>query len=267
MPNRISTRMQELHSTGGKALVVVLMLGDPDFETTFELAQIYVDQGVDVIELGIPTSRAYLDSETMRESNSRALACSSDYQRYLDAIGEMRAQNPEWPLNVMIYRDTVDEIGLERFCQALGDAEIDAALVADIADQSDDFRRNLDTQLLKQDIIPLRFMPHPFRPEQVDDLRENGRGFIIVQTMTDAEGQRKTVLPANKQTLDTLRNAGIHTPLLMAYGIKTPEHIHKCVALGADGVVIGTVVLDAAYRLPRAEFAAMLAELHKAVAP
>ena len=37
MSNRILTKMQELHSTGGKSLSVVLMLGDPDFETSFEL--------------------------------------------------------------------------------------------------------------------------------------------------------------------------------------------------------------------------------------
>lgn len=267
MPNRILAKMEALGSIGGKSLSVVLMLGDPDFETSFERVGLAAEQGVDVVEVGIPTRNPFLDSPTMRESMSRALACSSDPLRYLNALREVRGRYPDLPLEVMIYSDTLHAIGLERYCEALGDAEMDATLVADIADQGPDYRRRLDEGLLSRDVLPIRFVPHPFRPEQVDDLRENGRGFIVVQTMTDAQGQRKAVLSENKQTLDTLRRAGIQVPLVLAYGIRTPQDVRRCMELGADGVLIGTVVLEAAHRLPKEGLAALLADLRQATAP
>lgn len=264
MTNRIAARMGQLRSAGGKSLSVVIMLGDPDFGATLELVRIAADQGVDVVELGIPIETPFLDSSVMRESMQRALAFCRDPQPYLQTIGQLRSTFPALPLEVMIYHDTLMGIGLRRFCQAMEDAGVDAVLVADGVDQSDEFRRALDEELFARGIYPIRFVPHPFRPQQIDDLRRNGRGFIVVQTRTDEQGRRDTVLDANGQTLAELRQAGVDQPLVLAYGIRTPADVRKCIALGADGVLIGTVVLDAAYRLPRAEFAALLASLREA---
>ncbi len=261
MTNRIANRMAGLRRTGAKSLSVVLMLGDPDFETSLELCGIAREQGVDIVELGIPTPDPFLDSSTMRASMERALANCSAPGRYLTAIGEVRASYPDLPLEVMVYSDTVSAMGLEPFAQGLVEAGADAVLVADIASQADDYRAALDRALLAHDIYPLRFVPDPFDAGQVDDLKRNARGLIVVQTKAGPQGQRPVVSEANRETLDALRAAGVGLPLVLAYGIRTPEDVRRCISLGADGVLIGTVVLDAAHSRAKAEFAALLAGL------
>jgi tryptophan synthase alpha subunit len=82
-----------------------------------------------------------------------------------------------------------------------------------------------------------------------------------VQTKTDSLGHRDTVQEENKQSLAQIREAGIDLPLVFAYGIKTPADVRKCIGLGADGVLIGTVLLDAAHRLSRAEYKNLLISL------
>jgi tryptophan synthase alpha chain len=264
MTNRIAGRMAELQANGGKSLSVVLMLGDPDFAATRELVGIAVNEGLDIVELGIPIAQPYLDSAGMQASMQRALAGCAELPRYLDAIAQIRSDFPALPLEVMVYHATVLELGLAQFCAGLADAGADAVLVADVAGQSAQFRAALDAELAPRDIYAIRFVPHPFNPGQIPDLREHAQGFVVVQTQADAAGRRPRVLEGNRETLAELRRAGVRRPLVLAYGIRTPGDVEQCLALGADGVLIGTVVLDAAHDLARGEFGRLLAGLRAA---
>jgi tryptophan synthase alpha chain len=89
MANRISQRMAHLKATGCKSFSSVIMIGDPDIETTFELVKIAEYSGVDVIETGIPIAQPFLDSTVMRDSMARAIAYSKDYRFYLKAIEKL----------------------------------------------------------------------------------------------------------------------------------------------------------------------------------
>ncbi len=261
MKNRIIEKMKTLKANGGKSFSVVLMIGDPDIRTTDELVKTAIDSGVDIVELGIPFKNPFLDSLIMQESMQRSLTYSDDITIYLDYLKHIRAIYPKVPFEIMIYHDTVMEIGLKRFSESLEEAQMDAVLVADYVLQSESFLKKLDLSLSDTGIIPIRFVPHPYNPQQLDDLKEKGNGFIISQTITDESGKRKGVLDKNKEKIDFIRNNGVETPLVLAYGIKTPEDIRKCVKLGADGVLLGTVILDAAQKMQSADFSKFLSSL------
>jgi tryptophan synthase alpha chain len=266
MENRIASRMKQLREKDGKSLSTVIMIGDPDLDTTFELLEIALDAGVDVFEIGIPISVPFLDSDVMRDSMLRALAFSPEYDFYLEALCKIRDRFPEVIVEVMIYYETVMDIGLDKFCAALEESQMDCVLVADGVFQGSKFLSVLDEKLLPRNIYPIRFVPNPYDNQQFGDLKRNAHGFVIVQTKTDAQGLRQTVLDKNKQSLEEIRLAGIDLPLIFAYGIKTPEDVRKCISLGADGVLIGTVLLDVAHRLPRADYGKLLRQLRKAAA-
>jgi tryptophan synthase alpha chain len=267
MSNRIIKKLDELKRNGGKSLTVVLMIGDPNIDTTFDLIRIAVDAGVDCIEIGIPIADPFLDSQVMRKSMSRALAHTADYEVYIATLDKLRKSFPDTPFEVMIYHDTITVIGLDNFCNALVDCDMDAVLVADGAFKGADYRANIDKMLLNKGVLPIRFVPHPFNSKQVEDLRENAHGFIVVQTQADNKGQREVLLDENKLVLNEIRNAGIKLPLVSAYGIKTSADIQRCISMGSDGVLIGTAVLEAAYNLTRSGFQNFLTNLRQATAP
>ena len=51
--NRLSSKLIELKQNNKKALVAYLVAGDPDLDTTLELMHLFVESGVDVIEIGL----------------------------------------------------------------------------------------------------------------------------------------------------------------------------------------------------------------------
>ena len=264
MNNRIIKKMEDLKTKGGKSFATVLMIGDPDITTTDKLIKLAYDCQVDIIELGIPDSNPFLDSPGMKASMQRALAFSDNLDDYLNYLKYIRNQYPEQPFEVMIYHNTVMQIGLEKFAKSLQDAQMDAVLVADYVLHGDSFLQDLDKNLSKTGVIPIRFVPHPFNLTQVNDIKENGRGFVISQTITDNSGERRAVLDKNKEKIDFLRSHGVKTPIVLAYGIKSLQDITKCIELGADGVLLGTVILDAAHKMPLEDFRKYLSTFRSA---
>ena len=99
--------MAQLKEENRKSLSTVIMIGDPDIDTTFELLDIAVEVGVDVFEIGIPIKDPYLDSDTMRDSMRRAIEYAPDYDFYLEALIELRNRYPEVIFEIMIYHETV----------------------------------------------------------------------------------------------------------------------------------------------------------------
>ncbi len=264
MKNRILEKNRELEEKGGKSFSIVLMIGDPNTETTDRLVDIAVDSGVDVIELGIPYNNPFLDSSVMKASMQRALQWSNNMDDYLNYLSHIRINHPDTAFEIMIYYDTVMQIGMKRFGQALKDSEMDAVLVADYIYQEAQFLSDFDKTLEGTGVIPIRFVPHPFNNDQIQDIKENARGFFIAQTPVNEKGERIGVHDSYKEKINYLRQCGINTRIIAAYGIKTSEDIRKCLSFGADGVLLGTLALEKAFELPNEEFRKLITTLRKA---
>ncbi|MFO8036818.1 MAG: tryptophan synthase subunit alpha [Anaerolineales bacterium] len=241
---RLDQRIQEVLSQNEKILCCVLPLGDPDLQTSKRLVELYLESGVDIVELMIPSQKPYFDSAQLHEACRRALRHEADYGVYLDFIAEVRQTYPEEPFEVMTYSDVVRTLGAERFVRGLDEADIEAHLLADSIAVDEDLLGELDANLVDASIIRVRFMPHPFREDLLPDIIEHGQGFMILQSVTDEEGKRPTVDPRNRERIERLRVAGVEAAVLLGYGIRDPERVREAVALDPDGIIVGSALME-----------------------
>lgn len=242
--SRLENRIQECLQKGEKLLCCVLPLGDPNRQTSKRLVGLFLESGVDIVELMIPSRDPYLDSSQIHDACQRALSDETGFEAYLDLIGEIRRAYPEEPFEVMTYSDVVQDLGVNRFVRGLEDAEIEAHLLADsiVADSS--LLEEMDPLLAIASIVRIRFMPHPFREDLLPDIAENGRGFMILQSVTDEKGDRPTVDPRNRECIERLRVSGTQAAILLGYGIRDPVRMREAVELNADGVIVGSAIMD-----------------------
>ena len=63
--NRLSSKLIELKQNNKKALVAYLVAGDPNLDTTLELMHLFVESGVDVIEIGVPFTDPIAEGPTI----------------------------------------------------------------------------------------------------------------------------------------------------------------------------------------------------------
>jgi len=242
--NRLDQRIKNVLDRDEKILCCVLPLGDPDFQTSKRLVDLYINSGVDIVELMIPSQRPYFDSPQLHQSCQRALKNNSNLEGYLDLIADIRQSHPDEPFEVMTYSDVVKSLGSERFVNGLKDAGIQAHLLADSIAVENTLLSELDEYLKKAGIIRIRFMPHPFREDLLPDIAEDGKGFMILQSITNAEGKRPTVDQRNREIIEKMHASGTEAAILLGYGLRDPERVREATSLDPDGMIIGTTLME-----------------------
>ena len=104
--NRLSSKLIELKQNNKKALVAYLVAGDPDLDTTLELMHLFVESGVDVIEIGVPFTDPIAEGPTIQKAHDRALKNDISLKMILNLVEKFRTINTETPIVLMGYLNT-----------------------------------------------------------------------------------------------------------------------------------------------------------------
>jgi len=242
--NRIEKRINEVRDRGERYLISLLPLGDPDLNASLELTDLYLQAGSDLIEIAMPSRDPRCDSRQIAEAGARAFENQTDLRPYFDTIRQIRKNHPDEPLEVMFYSDVLLGYGIEGFVEQLAKADVDALLLADSVLLGEDVLGPLDEFLQPTGIPRIRFMPHPFNENLLDDFALNARLFVILQSITDEAGNRPVVDPGNRALVERLKALDMKAAITLAYSINSPERVRESVATGADGIIVGTVLVD-----------------------
>jgi tryptophan synthase alpha subunit len=95
-------------------LVVYLTAGDPDLATTRDIALAAIDNGADVIELGVPFSDPLADGPVIQRASERAVAKGTRLTDVLRVAKELRAARPSCGLVLFSYLNPVIQMGRAR---------------------------------------------------------------------------------------------------------------------------------------------------------
>jgi tryptophan synthase alpha chain len=222
-------------------LVVYFSLGDPAVAP--DLLDVYADEGVDVAECGWPARRPYLDGPDVAASMARAVAPEAAWEAARAASVRtllMAYAEPEGP-------------PLDAVAGAWG-------LLA-VAAPDDPRRLALEAAAQTAGACVCAFLPLPLTPADVLAARGAG-GYVMLQAAPGVTGPRPTLDPANAGRLADLRAQGVSAPIVLGFGVSNGEQARAAVALGADGVVVGSAALRAALQ-GRAALAKLLRDLRR----
>jgi tryptophan synthase alpha chain len=249
--DRIGEAFSRAKADGRAALVIYLMAGDPDAETSagmiFEAAQ----AGADVIELGIPFSDPLADGPTIQAAGQRALAAGMSVRGALELAERVNARfarddglpggpGSAPPLLFMTYYNVVLHHGLERFVADALAAGASGAIIPDLPpDEADEW-----ASACGDAFAPVFLVAPTSTPERIASACERGRGFMYAVSTTGVTGARKD-LPNDLPDFVARVREKSGLPVAVGFGVSTPEQAAKVGAI-ADGVIVGSAVIDAA---------------------
>ena len=123
----------------GKAFIAFITCGDPDLETTAAAVRAAVENGADLIELGIPFSDPTAEGPVIQGANIRALSGGVTTDKIFAFVKELR-QDVKVPMVFMTYANVIFSYGTERFISTCRDIEIDGLILPDLPfEEKDDF--------------------------------------------------------------------------------------------------------------------------------
>lgn len=237
-------------------LVCYAPLGDP--ECSADVLEIYAEQGVDIVEVGVPTDDPYLDGATVADSMRRVLRTPNPMARIhslIDAHGDAIVNRCR--LVLMGYRDMpfafFTDLARRRLIQGLllvhGSAEHEPAALQDW----------LETESVER----IGFVDSNLSSGMIERAREAG-GYVMLQAHDGPTGVRERLNAHNGEKMGQLRRAGIKLPIVLGFGIGSPQQAAAAIRLGADGVVVGSACIDVA-RDSSASLRCFIASVRKAI--
>ena len=236
---RIDAKFAKLRETGKKAFVSYVMAGDPDVETSLALVKGLPAAGVDIIELGLPFTDPMADGPTIQEAGQRALAGHMTLDKTLQMVRDFRAGDDETPIVMMGYYNPIYSRGVDRFLVQAKEAGIDGLIIVDLPPEEDD---ELCIPAQKAGLNFIRLATPTTADKRLPKVLENTSGFVYYVSITGitgaAEAQAADVAPEVARI-----KSQTDLPVIVGFGIKTPEASESIAAI-ADGCVVGSAIVS-----------------------
>jgi tryptophan synthase alpha chain len=232
---KIAEKFRELNEKGEAALITYICAGDPDIGSTGTFVESLERGGADIIELGLPFSDPVADGPVIQAASVRAIKNGMTTDRYFELISSLQT---DVPLVCMTYYNLIFARGVEHFISDCADSGISGVIVPDLpVDEAGE----LIAACRAYDIASI-FMVTPNTPaDRVGKIAENSSGFLYVVPRTGVTGKKSELGDSLKRQLDGIRCS---IPKAVGFGISGREQAEEVVRDGADGVIVGSALVD-----------------------
>jgi tryptophan synthase alpha chain len=240
---------------GSGALIGYLPVGFPDLDTSVEAAVTLLENGFDIVELGLPYSDPVMDGLVIQQATQSALRGGFTLKQGFEAVERIRAR-VDAPLLVMTYWNPVMQYGVERFAKDLENAGGAGLITPDlIPDEASEWMAASDAHDLDRVFLAAPSSSEPRMRQAVD----SSRGFVYAVSTMGITGARADVDAAARSVIARLRDVGADSACV-GVGISTPDQVADVLTY-ADGAIVGSRLVSALSDSGIAGLKAVAAEL------
>ncbi|WP_353072753.1 tryptophan synthase subunit alpha [Tunturiibacter gelidiferens] len=229
-------------------IVAYLTAGDPDLATTKDIALAAIDNGADVIELGVPFSDPLADGPVIQRASERAVARGVRLTDVLELAKELRALRPAAGLVLFSYLNPVVRMGMKTFCARAAEAGADGVLLTDmIVEEAGEYLEEMKANRL----API-FLAAPTSPDaRLKAIAGVSQGFVYAISRVGITGTQQKVAGDASELVSRLRQF-TKLPIAVGFGISNAEHV-RAVGEFADAAIVGSALVALIEKTPPPE--------------
>ena len=235
---RIAKKFEELGRRKEGALICFTTAGYPSLNLTLPVLRA-LSKHADILELGLPFSDPIADGPIIQTSSQKALEGGMNPALLFKIIKEFRREE-ETPLLVLSYYNPVFQLGPKRFAEELSRAGGDGLIVPDLpVEEAGELSGTLSS--LNLDLVLLA-APTSHAP-RLRKICENSRGFVYLVSVLGVTGARKEVSKGLGELIRRIKRFS-KVPVAVGFGVSQPQHVREILAWGADGVIVGSSLIE-----------------------
>ena len=220
----------------GKAFIAFVTCGDPDLETTAKVVRAAVENGADLIELGIPFSDPAAEGPVIQGANLRALRGGITTDKIFAFVKELR-RDVKVPMVFMTYANVVFSYGAEKFISTCRDIGIDGLILPDLPyEEKEEF---LPT--CRQYDVDLISLIAPTSENRISMIAREAEGFIYIVSSLGVTGTRSEIKTDLASIVKVVRE-NTKVPCAIGFGISTPEQAKRMADI-SDGAIVGSAIV------------------------
>ena len=234
--NRLTKRLADLKKHNKKALVAYLVAGDPDIESTLQLMNLFVESGVDVLEIGVPFTDPIAEGPIIQKAHDRALEKNISLTAIFEMVQKFRLTDDTTPIVLMGYLNTF--LSHKKIIEENKKDSVDSILVVDIPGEL-----NLaDYGIKNQNINTISLISPTTNKDRIKSIANNSTGFVYYVTLRGVTGASNLNIDEITKNIEEIKKYA-SVPTLAGFGIKSPDDA-RLLSSCSDGVIIGSSIVQ-----------------------
>jgi tryptophan synthase alpha chain len=219
-------------------IVAYLTAGDPDLASTRDIALAAIDNGADVIELGVPFSDPLADGPVIQRASERAVARGTRLTDVLGLAAELRKARPGCGLVLFSYLNPVMRMGMKDFCKRAAEVGADGVLLTDmIVEEAGEY-----LEAMRENGLAPVFLAAPTSPDaRLKAIAGVSQGFVYAISRVGITGTQQKVAGDAAELVGRLRQF-TKLPIAVGFGISNADHV-KAVGEFADAAIVGSAIV------------------------
>jgi len=218
------------------ALIAYLPAGFPTIEGSIKIMREMLNNGVDLLEIGVPYSDPLMDGPVIQQAVDVALHNKTGIKEVMHVVKEVSQTGK--PVLTMSYWSPIEKWGVEKYAQQMNQSGGVGVITPDLPpDESDLWITATD-----QNKIDRVFVVAPSSSEErLKLVTNNVTGFVYAASLMGVTGTRDAVSGNAQSLVERIRKVS-NTPVAVGLGVSTKEQARE-VAKYADGVIVGSAFI------------------------
>lgn len=241
LENRIEKIFKNLKSANKKAFISFTTAGFPEEDTSLEIIKSIADSGAHIHEISFPHAEAQADGPIIQLANIESIKNGINFNKVINIAKETRKYNQEIGLVMMGYLNNIFVYGIEKFAKEVSgiiDAVICVDLPADVIEENE-----LKEALKKENIALIKLITPTTSDDRIKKLVADAEGFIYSVNVAGITGVKSAEIDKVNAQISRIKKY-TDLPVVSGFGIKTPEDVKNFSKSNADGIVIGSAIVE-----------------------
>ncbi len=221
-------------------LSVYFTAGFPKLEDTLPVLKSLQENGVDLVEIGVPFSDPMADGVVIQESSHQALKNGMSIKLLFDQLTDVR-QKIQIPLIMMGYLNPIMQFGFEEFCRECARVGVDGMIIPDLP--MADFMNEYKFIAEKYGLEFIFLITPETSDQRIRFIDENTNGFIYMVSSAAVTGTQSS-FDSRVDYFNRINNMGLKNPRLIGFGVSnkaTKEMVNQY----ASGAIVGSAFIKA----------------------
>jgi len=232
--SRIDNTFRRLKEQNKKAFIGFITAGDPTLKDTYELVLKMEQNGLDIIELGVPFSDPMAEGPVIQRANERAMYINVD--KIFNMVSELR-QRTQIPILFLLYYNSVLSYGRKDFFAACVNSGVDGLIIPDLPFEE---KEEL-SDIAKESGVNIISMVSPTSMDRIKTICHEAEGFVYCVSSLGVTGTRSEFKTDFDSFLGEVR-ASTDIPAAIGFGISNGQQAAELKKY-ADGIIIGSAII------------------------
>ncbi|WP_034060017.1 tryptophan synthase subunit alpha [Lacinutrix jangbogonensis] len=233
--NRINKKLQE----DKKLLSIYFSAGYPNLNDTVSILENLEENGVDMIEIGLPFSDPLADGPTIQASSTQALKNGMTTEVLFNQLKDIR-KTVSIPLIIMGYFNPMLQYGVEAFCKRCQDIGIDGLIIPDLPVNV--YNEQYKATFEKYGLINVFLITPQTSIERINFIDSISNGFIYMVSSASVTGGNSGFGSEQTNYFNRIAHMTLKNPQIVGFGILDNETFSQATQY-AKGAIIGSAFI------------------------